>query len=99
MQALAVAAVGSAAAAETGGVPEADGTTAGADEPDASAATPEAPSVEAGAAAPVAEAATAVLVAADEATPPPVAAAARTEETEVQAGFLERFSSYRQASP
>lgn len=45
------------------------------------------------AAAPVCEA-----TAEAEATPP-VPAAARTDETEVQAGFLERFSSYRQASP
>lgn len=94
VQTLDAAAVGSAAAAETEAGPEADGTT----EPDATAAAPDAPIVEAGAAAPVAEATTAVLVAADEATPP-VPAAARTEETEVQAGFLERFSSYRQASP
>lgn len=65
-------------------------------------ATPEATMVEAAEAAPVVVAAPAaaapVLVAAEEATPP-VPAAARTEETEVHAGFLERFSSYRQASP
>lgn len=40
----------------------------------------------------------AVPVAEDEATPP-VPAAARAEDTDVHAGFLERFSSYRQASP
>lgn len=40
----------------------------------------------------------AVLAAEAEATPP-VPAAARAAETEVHAGFLERFSSYKQASP
>ena len=53
------------------------------------AAEPEAP--------PVATAA--AVLAAEEATTPPVPAAARADEIEVHAGFLERFSSYRQASP
>lgn len=46
----------------------------------------------------VATTAAAVLVAEEEATPP-VPAAARAEDTEVHAGFLDRFSSYRQAWP
>lgn len=74
----------------------------GPEEPEA-AALPAAPAADGAAAdgaapAPVVAATTAVLDAAEEATPP-VPAAARTEETDVQAGFLERLSSYRQASP
>lgn len=39
------------------------------------------------------------VAAAEVAATAPVPAAARTEETDVQAGFFSRFSSYRQASP
>lgn len=84
--------VGSAAAAVEVAAAEPDTGIIGPEEPDA--AIPDGATVDAGAEAPVAEAATltAVAVAELEATPP-VPAAARTDEIEVQAGFLERFSS------
>lgn len=62
------------------------------------AAEPDAPTTGAAEAPPVATAATELEVA-EEAATPPVPAAARADEIEVHAGFLDRFSSYRQASP